>query len=202
MGRTLGSRDQDYDLIAALWSRGLTRAQVAECVGCTTRTVSRALSSRGLYGRTRPSERQRALSDAARDRLPEADAMMRNFGSQRPDISTRRGTIHREGAMPVTNEPTMPTAHDRAASNLNDAGDIDARYRDLACAIVAKAVSDMRAQMRASMRRGKGPRSPIESWFRTEWADLLCSALNVDATSVPDVVRAQEAAAFDAGCAS
>ena len=199
MGRTLGSRDQDYDLIAALWSRGLSRAQVAECVGCTTRTVSRALSSRGVDGRTRPSERRRALFDAARDRLPEADAMMRNIGSQRPENSTRRGTIRREGAMPVQTSTTMPTAHDRAASNLNDAGDIDARYRDLACAIVAKAISDMRAQMRAEMRRGRKPRSPIESWFRTEYADLLCGALGVDATSVPDVVRAQEAAALDAG---
>lgn len=78
---------------------------------------------------------------------------------------------------------------------LSDAGDINARYRDLASAVVVLAVNDLREAVRREMRTGKGAAevASLAHWFTTPWAQTLCGACGVDAPSVPAIVRRQEA---------
>ena len=78
---------------------------------------------------------------------------------------------------------------------LNDEGDVNARYRDLASAVVVLAVNDLRESVRREMRTGKGAAeaASLAHWFQTPWARTLCGACGVDAPSVPAIVRRQEA---------
>lgn len=78
---------------------------------------------------------------------------------------------------------------------MSDAGDINARYRDLASAVVVLAVNDLREAVRREMRTGKGAAevASLAHWFTTPWAQTLCGACGVDAPSVPAIVRRQEA---------
>lgn len=78
---------------------------------------------------------------------------------------------------------------------LNDEGDINARYRDLASAVVVLAVNDLREAVRREMRTGKGAAeaASLAHWFTTPWARTLCGACGVDAPSVPAIIRRQEA---------
>ena len=78
---------------------------------------------------------------------------------------------------------------------LNDEGDINARYRDLASAVVVLAVNDLREAVRRDVRKGdqSAEAASLAHWFSTPWARTLCGACGVDAPSVPATVRRQEA---------
>jgi len=78
---------------------------------------------------------------------------------------------------------------------LNDEGDINARYRDLASAVVVLAVNDMREAVRRDVRKGEqsAEAASLAHWFSTPWAQMLCAACGVDAPSVPATIRRQEA---------
>lgn len=78
---------------------------------------------------------------------------------------------------------------------LNDEGDINARYRDLASAVVVLAVNDLREAVRRDVRKGEqsAEAASLACWFSTPWARTLCGACGVDAPSVPATVRRQEA---------
>ena len=140
MSRRSSSTSFNYDAIREMDAKGVRHSAIAAAMGCSTRTVNRAI---------------------------------------RDD---NNGGVESRKRRPYTMQ-------------LNDEGDLNARYRDLASAVVVLAVNDLREAVRREMRTGKGAAevASLERWFSTPWAQTLCGACGVDAPSVPAIVRRQEA---------
>jgi hypothetical protein len=69
----------------------------------------------------------------------------------------------------------------------------DQCWRELAAAIVRKAVEDYRAALHAQIREGRRSRklAELEGFFRGEWCATLCEPFGIDPTRIASEVRSQ-----------
>lgn len=77
------SKRYDHELIAELSLNGMSASQIAEKVGCTSRTVTRV---RKAYGITAPSSNEFGNQPISADRLTAAKAML-DDGAPHSEVS-------------------------------------------------------------------------------------------------------------------